>query len=79
MIGIPHDKWGEEVKAIVVLHEGKSATEGELIKFVKDRKGSLIAPKTVEFREAIPVTNLGKIDKKAMRAEFWKGRDRMVS
>jgi len=79
VIGIPHDKWGEEVKAIVVLREGKTATEEELIKFVKDRKGSLIAPKTVEFRDAIPVTNLGKIDKKAIRAEYWKGRDRMVS
>jgi fatty-acyl-CoA synthase len=79
VIGIPHDKWGEEAKAIVVLHAGKSATEEELIKFVKDRKGSLMAPKTVEFRDAIPVTNLGKIDKKAMRAEFWKGRDRMIS
>ncbi|MFH1350610.1 MAG: AMP-binding protein [Pseudomonadota bacterium] len=79
VIGIPHKKWGEEVKAIVVLHEGKSATEEELIQFVKAKKGSLMAPKTVEFWDAIPLTNLGKLDKKAMRAKFWKGQDRMVS
>jgi fatty-acyl-CoA synthase len=79
VIGIPHEKWGEEVKAVVVLHEGKSVTDQELIKFVKERKGSMMAPKTVEFWDGIPLTNLGKVDKKAMRAKFWEGKDRMVS
>jgi len=79
VIGIPHEKWGEEVKAIVVLHEGKTATEEELIRFVKERKGSLMAPKTVEIWDSIPLTNLGKMDKKVMRAKYWAGRERMVS
>ncbi|MEJ2716727.1 MAG: AMP-binding protein, partial [Deltaproteobacteria bacterium] len=79
VIGVPHEKWGEEVKAIVVLHEGKTASEEELIRFVKERKGSLLAPKSVEFWNEIPLTNLGKLDKKAMRAKFWEGRGRMVS
>jgi len=79
VIGIPHEKWGEEVKAIVVLHDAKTATEEELIEFVKIRKGSLMAPKTVEFRDEIPLTNLGKVDKKTIRADFWKDKDRMVS
>jgi acyl-CoA synthetase (AMP-forming)/AMP-acid ligase II len=79
VIGIPHEKWGEEVKAIVVLHDTKTATEEELIEFVKIRKGSLMAPKTVEFRDEIPLTNLGKVDKKTIRADFWKDKDRMVS
>jgi len=79
VIGVPHEKWGEEVKALVVLHEGQSATEEELIRFVKDRKGSLLAPKSVEFWDEIPLTNLGKLDKKAMRAKYWEGKDRMVS
>lgn len=78
VIGVPHEKWGEEVKAIVVLYEGKNATEEELIKFVKERKGSLVTPKTVEFWKEIPVTNLGKIDKKAIRANYWKGKERLV-
>ncbi|MFC1824147.1 long-chain-fatty-acid--CoA ligase [Thermodesulfobacteriota bacterium] len=79
VIGIPHEKWGEEVKALVVLHEGQTATDKELIDFVKERKGSMMAPKTIEFWDEIPLTNLGKLDKKAMRAKFWKDQDRMVS
>jgi acyl-CoA synthetase (AMP-forming)/AMP-acid ligase II len=79
VVGVPHPKWGEEVKAIVTLHEEKSVTEEELIRFVKERKGSLVAPKTVEFWEEIPLTNLGKLDKKAIKAKFWGKRDRMVS
>jgi fatty-acyl-CoA synthase len=79
VVGVPHDKWGEEVKAIVVLHEGKAVEQEELIAFVKERKGSLVAPKSVEFWDEIPLTNLGKLDKKVIRAKFWKGRDRMVS
>lgn len=67
------------MKAIVTLHEGQTATDKELILFVKKRKGSLMAPKTVEFWEEIPLTNLGKVDKKAMRAKFWEGKERMVS
>ncbi|MBW1681932.1 MAG: long-chain-fatty-acid--CoA ligase [Deltaproteobacteria bacterium] len=79
VVGVPHPKWGEEVKAIVTLHEGQLATEEELIAFVKERKGSLVAPKTVEFWDEIPLTNLGKIDKKAIRKKFWKDKDRLVS
>ena len=79
VIGVPHDKWGEEVKAIITLHEGETTTEEALIKFVKERKGSMMAPKSIEFWNEIPLTNLGKLDKKAIRAKFWKGQDRMVS
>lgn len=78
VLGVPDEKWGEAVKAIVVLYEGQSATEEELIHFVKERKGSVAAPKSVEFRDAIPLTNLGKVDKKLMREEFWRGRDRRI-
>ena len=79
VIGVPHDKWGEEVKAIVTLHEGQSVSEDELIRFVKAKKGSLACPKTIEFWDAIPLTNLGKLDKKAIRKKFWEGQGRMVS
>lgn len=79
VVGVPHEKWGEEVKAIVVLHGEQTASEEELIAFVKERKGSLMAPKSIEFWDAIPVTNLDKLDKKLVRAKFWEGRDRMVS
>ena len=78
VIGVPHERWGEEVKALVVLREGQTVTAAELVDFVKSRKGSLVAPKSVEFIDAIPVTNLGKVDKKALRARFWSGRSRNV-
>ncbi len=78
VIGVPHDKWGEEVKALVVLRDGHAASEQELIAFVKSRKGSLVAPKSVEFISSIPLTNLGKLDKKAMRARYWGQRTRNV-
>jgi acyl-CoA synthetase (AMP-forming)/AMP-acid ligase II len=78
VIGVPHERWGEEVKALVVLQPGAKPTEAELIEFIKARKGSVMAPKSVEFVEAIPVTNLGKVDKKAIRARYWGGRARNV-
>jgi acyl-CoA synthetase (AMP-forming)/AMP-acid ligase II len=78
VIGVPDDKWGEAVKAIVVLQEGASVAEEDLIAWVKERKGSVHAPKSVEFRDTIPLTNLGKLDKKKLRADYWEGRERQV-
>jgi len=78
VIGVPHERWGEEVKALVVLREGQTAMADEIIDYVKSRKGSLMAPKSVEFIDAIPVTNLGKVDKKALRASYWRGQARNI-
>ncbi|MFQ5547762.1 MAG: AMP-binding protein [Woeseia sp.] len=70
VVGVPHDKWGEAVCAVVQLHDMAAADEGELIAFVRERKGKLVAPKRVEFWDHIPLTNLGKIDKKEIRARL---------
>jgi fatty-acyl-CoA synthase len=70
IIGVPHEKWGEAVTAVVVLRPGQTATAAELIALVAGRKGSFQAPKTVEFVEAIPQTPVGKPDKKALRAAY---------
>ena len=78
VVGVPHEKWGEEVHALVTLHPGAAVTAEELIDFVRARKGPLAAPKTIEFTDEVPVTNLGKIDRKAIRARYWSGRARMV-
>ncbi|WP_342052128.1 MULTISPECIES: AMP-binding protein [unclassified Cupriavidus] len=78
VIGVPDEKWGEAVKAIVVLRTGAAATAEELIAFVKTRKGPVMAPKTVEFTTSLPLTPLGKIDKKALRAGYWEGRANAV-
>lgn len=70
VIGVPHEKWGEAVKAIVVLKPGQSVSEGELVTPVAARKGSYQAPKSVDFVESIPQTPVGKPDKKMLRTQY---------
>jgi fatty-acyl-CoA synthase len=70
VIGVPHPKWGEAIKALVVLRAGQTVTTEELIARVTQRKGSFQAPKTIEFIESIPQTAVGKPDKKALRAKY---------
>jgi fatty-acyl-CoA synthase len=79
VIGIPDPKWGEAVIAIVVKRAGGKVEAAELRALVKERKGSVYAPKQVEFMEVLPVTGLGKIDKKALRAPYWKTAQRSVN
>jgi len=78
-IGIPDEKWGEAVSAIVVVDPAAAPSEADIIAHCKARIGSVKAPKHVFFREAIPRTPVGKFDKKAMRAEFWSGRARAIN
>jgi fatty-acyl-CoA synthase len=79
VIGIPDDKWGEAVKAFVVLKTGANNDAKELQAHVKDKRGAPWSPKTIDFVEVIPVTGLGKIDRKALRAPYWEGRKRGVA
>jgi fatty-acyl-CoA synthase len=78
VVGVPDDKWGEAVTAIVVAREGTRPNADELINLVKARKGSAHAPKHVKFVTELPMTGVGKVDKKVLKAGFWAGRDRMV-
>jgi fatty-acyl-CoA synthase len=80
VIGIPHEKFGESVTAIVVLREGHELTDAviaEIQEMVKEKKGSVQAPKQVIAIDALPLTGLGKPDKKALRAQYWTG-DRSI-
>ena len=79
VIGVPDDKWGEAVKAFVVLKSGAAADFETLHAHVKAKRGGPWAPKTIEFVEAIAVTGLGKVDRKALRAPYWQGRSRSVA
>jgi fatty-acyl-CoA synthase len=76
VIGVPDERWGEAVKAVVVRRN--DVTDEELIAFVKDHKGPVYAPKSVDFVDALPVTAVGKIDKPALRARYWAGETRGV-
>ncbi len=78
VVGVPDDKWGEAVTAIVVAREGARPSAEELINLVKARKGSAHAPKHVKFVDKLPMTGVGKVDKKVLKAGFWIGRERMV-
>ena len=79
VIGAPDPKWGETVRAYVVLRAGASVTEAELIAHIKALKGSVNTPKHIDFADALPQTALGKIDKKALRDLHWGGQTRNVS
>jgi fatty-acyl-CoA synthase len=70
VFGIADEKWGEAVTAAVVLRPGATATAGELIQHVRERKGTVQAPKAVRFYESFPATAVGKIDKRALRREW---------
>ncbi|MEY4161060.1 MAG: hypothetical protein RLZZ136_1681 [Pseudomonadota bacterium] len=70
VIGVPDPKWGETVKGIVVLASGQTVAEEELIALVRERKGPVQAPKSIAFIDAIPLSPLGKPDKKALRAIY---------
>jgi fatty-acyl-CoA synthase len=78
VVGIPDDKWGEAVTAVIVAREGARPDADELIDLVKSRKGSAHAPKHIKFVNELPMTGVGKVDKKILKAGFWAGRDRMV-
>jgi acyl-CoA synthetase (AMP-forming)/AMP-acid ligase II len=78
VFGVPDDKWGEALKAQVVLAAGEVATASEIIAFAGEHMAGYKKPKTVDFVEEIPKTTYGKPDKKAVRAPYWAGQERMV-
>lgn len=78
VVGVPDEKWGEAVKAIVVLKAGATTTEAEVIEFCKGRLASYKKPKSVEFWDALPKTASGKTKKGDIRDKYWHGYERRV-
>ena len=79
VIGVPDDKWGETVKALVVLAPGASAAEDELIAWCREGLAHYKCPTSVELRTELARTATGKLQKFKLRAPYWEGRDRQVN
>ena len=79
VIGVPDEKWGETIKALVVLRPGTSAEPAELIEFCRARMTHYKCPTTVEVREALERTATGKLQKFKLRAPYWQDREREVN
>ncbi len=78
VIGVPDEKWGEAVKAVIEVRPDQAVDPAELIQFVKARLGSVKAPKDIEIVSELPRSSVGKVLKKEVRKRFWQGRERMV-
>ena len=78
VIGVPDEKWGEAVKAVVELNPGASVTAEELLALCKDKLGSVKAPKSVDFVAALPRSPVGKVLKKDLREKYWAGTQRRI-
>ena len=78
VFGVPSEKWGEEVKALVQLEPGADLSAEQIIGEAKKRLGGVKAPKSVEIVDDFVRTPVGKIDKKAIRAPYWQGRGKRI-
>jgi long-chain acyl-CoA synthetase len=78
VIGVPDEKWGEAVKAVVVPATGSAPDEGELIAYARQRLAGFKLPKSVDFAEALPRTPSGKLLKRTLREPYWEGVGRRI-
>jgi len=79
VIGVPDEKWGETIKAIVVPSPGATVDEAAVIAHCKKKMAGYKAPTSVDIVELIPRTATGKVQKFKLRAPYWEGRDRQVN
>jgi long-chain acyl-CoA synthetase len=79
VIGVPDAKWGEAVKAVVVLKPGAAPDAASVLEFTRQRIAGYKLPKSVDFVEALPRNATGKVLKRDLRAPYWAGRERQVN
>jgi len=78
VVGVPHEDWGESIHAVVV-RSTPDLSEGDVTAHARARLAKYKIPKTVEFVDALPLTNYGKIDKKKIRSQYWGSTDRNIN
>ncbi len=78
VIGVPDEKWGEAVKAVIELKPHQHVAEADLIDYSKQRLGSIKAPKSIEFWDELPRSAAGKVLRKAIRERYWHGQSRLI-
>jgi len=76
---VPHEKWGETPKAVVVLRDGKTASADELIEWTRDKLGAVKRVTSVEFVDKLPTSALGKVLRREVKAQFWRDAARSVA
>jgi long-chain acyl-CoA synthetase len=80
VIGVPHDTWGEAVHAVVVVHDGATVTEEEIVEHARQWIAGYKVPKSVEIRtDPLPLSGAMKVLKRELRAPHWEGRGRAVN
>jgi len=80
VIGVPHEEWGEAVHAIVILRDGATVAEQDLISHCREQIAGYKLPKGITFRdEPLPLSGAGKVLKTELRKPFWEGQDRQIN
>jgi long-chain acyl-CoA synthetase len=79
VVGVPDEKWGEAVKAVVVRREGSEPAEADIITFAREYLAGYKLPKSVDFTDVLPRNPSGKLLKREIREPYWEGRERRVN
>jgi acyl-CoA synthetase (AMP-forming)/AMP-acid ligase II len=79
VIGIPDEKWGEAVKAVIQLKVGGQCSKDELVELCKDKLGSVKAPKSIDFMAQLPRSPAGKVLKNELRDSYWESQGRAIN
>jgi long-chain acyl-CoA synthetase len=80
-VGVPHDEWGEQVKAVILLkpgHEPSEALAEEILAFARASLASFKVPRGLDFASELPRSEAGKIQRNKVRAPYWEGRARQI-